>query len=53
MIKIIFLIAMGLPAMLPLSNAGTGVYYLIAAWYAATFLLVSLTILEQKQCQII
>ena len=48
MIKIIFLIAMGLPACLPLQDAGHGVYFLIAMWYAGAFLLMSLSILEQN-----
>ena len=50
MIKIISLIAMLLPALLPLSNASTGVFFILALWYTGVFLLLSLTILESKQC---
>ena len=50
MIKIIFLIAMGLPMLLPIQDASTGVFFLIALWYTGTFLLVSLAVLETKQC---
>ena len=50
MIKIISLIAFVLPMLLPLANASTGVFFLIALWYTGTFLLVSLAIMESKQC---
>ena len=48
MIKIIILIAMLLPACLPLANASHGVFFLLALWYTGAFLLVSLAILEQN-----
>ena len=49
MIKIIILIAMLLPVLLPLANASTGAFYLIALWYTGVFLFVSLSISESKQ----
>ena len=48
MIKIITLLAMLLPVLLPLDDASPGVFFLIALWYAGTFLLVSLAIQEHK-----
>ena len=48
MTKIITLIAMLLPALLPLHNASTGIFFLIVLWYISIFLIVSLAILEQN-----
>jgi hypothetical protein len=47
--KIISLIALLMPALLPLENASHGVFFLIGLWYIATFLLVSLALQEHKK----
>ena len=48
--RIIALFVLLMPACLPLSNASTstGIFFLLALWYAGAFLLISLSILEQN-----
>ena len=48
MLKVLALVALFLPALLPLQGSSTGVFFLVALWYIGTFLLISLAILEQK-----
>lgn len=51
MLKIITLVAMFLPACLPLQDASTGIYFIVTLWYIGAFLLVSLAILESKHAK--